>query len=237
MSVGNKLGSLAAEIDALGADPAFASAFAGLADASAGEALPPRLQALVLVAVNGAVTHLREMPLRLAIRDALRHGATQGEVREVMQLASVLGIHALSIGVPALLDELASADRPFERDAPLTAEQTRIKADFTAGRGRWSERWEALLRLDPGYFAAYTRFSSHPWATGTLAPKEREFIYIAIDCATTHLFDPGLRVHIRNALSYGATIAEILEVLKLTSLMGIQTQSLGERILVEETAG
>ncbi|MCR0981068.1 carboxymuconolactone decarboxylase family protein [Roseomonas populi] len=228
------MSGLDAEIEALRADPAFAQAFEGLADASADGVLPRRLQALLLVAVNGAVTHLNEAALRAAIRDARTHGAAAAELREVLQLTSVLGIHALSIGVPALLDELAAAGQAFDRAAPLTEEQARIKADFTAGRGRWSDRWEALLRLDTRYFEAYTRFSSHPWTSGTLAPKEREFVYIAIDCATTHLFEPGLRVHIRSALSYGASAAEIVAVLKLTTLMGIQTATLGERLLAEE---
>ena len=87
---------------------------------------------------------------------------------------------------------------------------------------------------DAGFAEAYTRFSSHPWQAGTPTPEEREFIYIAIDRATTHLFDPGLRVHIRNAMSYGATTAEMLEVMELTSLMGIQSDGVGGRILAEE---
>ena len=37
-------------------------------------------------------------------------------------------------------------------------------------------------------------------------------IYIAIDASTTHMYEPGLKVHIRNALKYGATKAEIMEV-------------------------
>ncbi len=190
------------DLGSVAGDAGFAEAFKGLARAASGGAPAPRLQALILVAVNGAVTHPHEPALRTAIRDAPRHGATEAEVREVLQLVSVLGIHASSICVPALLDGLQIAGQPFGREALLTPEQARIKAALTAGRGRWSDRWEALLRLDPACFEAYTRFSSHPWQTGTLTPKEREFIYIAIECATTHLFDPGLRVHIRNAMSY-----------------------------------
>lgn len=35
------------------------------------------------------------------------------------------------------------------------------------------------------------KFSSVPWKHGTLPPKVKEFIYIAIDAATTHLYDPA----------------------------------------------
>ena len=64
----------------------------------------------------------------------------------MLQLVSVLGIHASSICVSALLDGLQIAGQPFDREALLTPEQARIKAAFTAGRGRLSDRWEALLR-------------------------------------------------------------------------------------------
>ena len=47
-----------------------------------------------------------------------------------------------------------------------------------------------------------------------------------IDAATTHLYEPGLRQHIRNALRYGATKEEIMEVLELVSVLGIHACTL-----------
>ena len=79
-------------------------------------------------------------------------------------------------------------------------------------------------------------FSSVPWVNGTLEPKIKELIYVAIDAATTHLYEPGLRQHIRNALRYGATKAEIMEVYELTSVLGIHTCTLGVPVLLEEIA-
>ena len=61
-------------------------------------------------------------------------------------------------------------------------------------------------------------FSSVPWTTGGLDPKVRELIYIAIDSATTHMYEPGLRVHIQNAFKYGATVQEIMEVYRKADL-------------------
>ena len=40
--------------------------------------------------------------------DALGYGATREEVLEVIELASVIGIHSCTVGVPILLDELAA---------------------------------------------------------------------------------------------------------------------------------
>ncbi|MGB0169834.1 MAG: carboxymuconolactone decarboxylase family protein, partial [Paracoccaceae bacterium] len=52
--------------------------------------------------------------------------------------------------------------------------------------------------------------------------------------ATTHLWPSGARRHIQNALEAGATKEEILEVIQLTSIMGIHSMSMGVPILMEE---
>jgi len=91
------------------------------------------------------------------------------------------------------------------------------------------------MERDPDFFEAYMNFSSVPWRRkGGLPPKVREFIYIAIDASTTHLCGPGTRVHIDNALKYGATPEEIMEVFELTSVLGVHSCTLGVPILMEE---
>jgi alkylhydroperoxidase/carboxymuconolactone decarboxylase family protein YurZ len=57
--------------------------------------------------------------------------------------------------------------------------------------------------------------------TGTgLSLKAKELVYIAIDCATTQLYVPGLKLHIRNAVKLGAAPEEVMEVFEPASLMG-----------------
>ena len=46
--------------------------------------------------------------LRQHIRNALDYGATREEVLEVIELASVIGIHSCTVGVPILVEELAA---------------------------------------------------------------------------------------------------------------------------------
>ena len=60
-----------------------------------------------------------------------------------------------------------------------------------------------------------------------LEPKVKELIYTAFDCSATHMFEPGLRQHIRNALAYGASAAEIMEVFELASGIGAKAFALG----------
>jgi alkylhydroperoxidase/carboxymuconolactone decarboxylase family protein YurZ len=68
-----------------------------------------------------------------------------------------------------------------------------------------------------------------------LPPKVKEFIYIAIDASVTHLHAPGTRVHIQNALNYGATKEEIMEIFEIISSLGIHSMILGMPILTELT--
>jgi alkylhydroperoxidase/carboxymuconolactone decarboxylase family protein YurZ len=116
----------------------------------------------------------------------------------------------------------------------LNAAQREIKARFIKERLSWNALWDQLLAWDPEFFEAYFNFSAVPWRRSVLPPKVKELIYIAIDASTTHLYAPGLRRHIRNALKLGATREEILEVLELISVLGIHACNLGVPILAEE---
>jgi len=64
--------------------------------------------------------------------------------------------------------------------------------------------------------------------------KEVELLSIAFDASYTHMYAPGTRRHMKNALQAGATIEEIMEVLKLCVWQGVQSLNLGVPILAEE---
>jgi alkylhydroperoxidase/carboxymuconolactone decarboxylase family protein YurZ len=196
--------------------------------------LSPKVKELLYIAIDSSTTHMFVDGLRLHIRNALGYGATADEIMEVFQLTSVLGVHTVTMGVPALLGAMRAAGHPLPATGDLTAEQQKLKADFIAARGYWSETWDQVLALSPEYFEAYAEFSSVPWKHGSLDPKIKEFIYIAIDSATTHLHEPGTRTHMANALKLGATPAEIMEVLALTSVLGVHTMAVGVPALLAE---
>jgi alkylhydroperoxidase/carboxymuconolactone decarboxylase family protein YurZ len=194
--------------------------------------LDPKVKELIYVAIDASTTHLYEPGIQAHMQNAFRYGATPEEIMEVFELTSVLGIHTCTSGVPILVDELKNAG--IELNEELTARQKKLKEQFIEARGYWSELWDQFLLLDDEFFEAYLEFSSVPWKKGTLEPKVKEFIYIAIDAATTHLYDAGTRIHIKNALKYGATKEEIMEVFQLVSVLGIHTFTVGVPILVEE---
>ena len=194
--------------------------------------LEPKVKELVYIAMDAAATHLFVPGIRQHMRNALELGATREEIMEVLELTSTLGIHACNIGVPILVEELERAGRPLPRE--LSDRQRALQADFTNKRGYWHAFWDDVLALDPDFFEAYTQFSSVPWTSGVLEPKVKEFIYTAFDVAATHLYEPGLRQHIRNALDYGATREEIMEVIELVSVIGTHSCAVGVPILLEE---
>lgn len=199
--------------------------------------LEPKVKEFIYIAIDASTTHLYEPGLRIHIQNALKYGATKEEIMEVYQLTSVLGMHTFTMGMPVFLEEMRAAGRGSEIDVPLDERRTALRAAFERNRGYWNEFWDGLLKLDPDFFAAYLEFSSIPWRHGRLEPKVKEFIYIAIDAATTHLYEPGLRIHIRNALKYGATKEEIMEVYQLTSVLGMHTCTMGVPVLLEELRG
>jgi hypothetical protein len=59
---------------------------------------------------------------------------------------------------------------------------------------------------------------------------------IALDGSYTHMYASGTRRHINGALKAGATMEEIMEVLKLCVAQGVQACNLGVPILAEEIA-
>ncbi|SFP30279.1 MULTISPECIES: carboxymuconolactone decarboxylase family protein [Actinomadura] len=115
----------------------------------------------------------------------------------------------------------------------LSAVQEEIKAEFIRVRGTWGDTWQAMLELDPEFVRAYTGFSAVPWRKNHLDDKVKEFVYIAVDAAATHMYLPGVRQHVRAALRLGATPQEIMEVLELTSTLGIHAMNIGVPVLVE----
>jgi alkylhydroperoxidase/carboxymuconolactone decarboxylase family protein YurZ len=221
------------------ADPGFFEAYSELAAVpQRSNVLDPKVKEFVCLAVNAAATHLFVPRIREHIRRALELGATKEELLEVLQLTSTLGIHASTVGVPLLVGAIESDNDSQSRSggaaAPLDERRAALKADFESKRGYWHEFWDGLLELDPDFFEAYVAFSSYPWTNGVLEPKIKELIYTAFDASATHMYVPGLRQHIENALAYGATPAEVMEVFELASTIGIHACVVALPILIEE---
>jgi alkylhydroperoxidase/carboxymuconolactone decarboxylase family protein YurZ len=81
------------------------------------EVLPPKVKELIYIAIDASATHLyaRACAATSATRSEL--GASREEILEVLELISVLGIHACNLGVPILAEELKQRDSAPRRTA------------------------------------------------------------------------------------------------------------------------
>jgi alkylhydroperoxidase/carboxymuconolactone decarboxylase family protein YurZ len=106
--------------------------------------------------------------------------------------------------------------------------------DAYIASGDWNALWDRVRALDPEFIEAYLAFREASQRKGPLPPKFRELILVAVNVATTHLYAPGARRHMANALRLGATAEELLQTIQLTTLLGIHSVNLGVPILCEE---
>lgn len=194
--------------------------------------LPRKFVELVGVALNAACTNLDPRGTRHHIRAALAAGASRDQVLMVLKMASLLAIHACSAGAPILLEEAAAAGRsPVAKHTGPTPACDAMKA-----AGQWNEAWNPFFDLDPQWTDAFMATGVSIYAAGNFSAKEVELLSIALDASYTHMYAPGTRRHIRGALAAGATIEEIMEVLKLCVVQGVQACNLAVPILKEEMA-
>ena len=214
-------------------DPAWAETCARMAtNPWRGGVLPRKLVELIGVALNAACTNLDAQGTRRHIRAALDAGATRAEVLMVLEMASLLAIHSCSLGAPILLEEAkAVGAQPAPKAGAATPACDRMKAI-----GQWNTAWDPFYELDPSFTDEFMSTGVALYASGTLSAKEIELLSIAFDAAYTHMYAPGTRRHIRGALQAGATMEEVMEVLKLCVVQGVQSLNLGVPILAEELA-
>ena len=198
-----------------------------------GRILPRKFVELVGVALNAACTNLNPAGTRRHIRAALEAGATRDEILFVLKAVSLMAIHSCSLGAPTLLEEAQAAGVKSapRRPAPTPA------CDAMRAVGQWNAAWDPFFELDPVWADEFFACVIPIYQSGVMSAKELELLSIACDASFTHMYAPGVRRHIKGALKAGATMEEIMEVLKLCVVQGVAACNLGVPILAEEVAG
>ncbi len=200
--------------------------------------LPAKFVELVSVGLNASRTNLNPDGTRRHIRAALAAGASRQEILFVLKCASVGSIHSFSFNAPLLLQEASVGSledfgglrkRHFEKIGKATPAVEKMKAI-----GHWNEEWDSILFLDPVWTNEYMAMCAELYAESVLPPKELELLLVAFDAAYVHIYGPGTRRHIKNAFKAGAKVEEIMEVLKLGVVQGVQACNLGVTLLAEE---
>ena len=200
--------------------------------------LPIKFIELVSVGLNAARTNLNPEGTRRHIRAALAAGASRQEILFVLKCASVMSIHSFSFNAPLLVGEASVGSledfgalrmKRLEKIGKATPAVESVRA-----LGHWNEEWDSLLFLDPVWTDQYMAMGASLYTQNVLSLKELELLFIAFDAAYVHIYGPGTRRHIKNAFQAGATVDEIMEVLKLGVIQGVQACGLGVTILAEE---
>jgi alkylhydroperoxidase/carboxymuconolactone decarboxylase family protein YurZ len=192
--------------------------------------LPRKFVELVSVGLNAACTNLNPDGTRRHIRAALAAGATREQIVTILKMASVMSIHSCSLGAPILLEEAKAAEA---KPAPKSPAPTPA-CDKMRAIGQWNTAWDPFFEVDPVWTDQFMATGAAIYGSGTFTPKEVELLSIAFDASYTHMYAPGTRRHIKGALKAGATMEEIMEVLKLCVVQGAQACNLGVPILAEE---
>jgi alkylhydroperoxidase/carboxymuconolactone decarboxylase family protein YurZ len=141
-----------------------------------------------------------------------------------------MAIHSCSLGAPILLEEARAAEA---KPAVKTSEPTPA-CDKMRSIGQWNVAWDPFFELDPVWTDQFMATGAGVYGSDVFSPKEIELLSIAFDASYTHMYAPGTRRHIKGALKAGATMEEIMEVLKLCVVQGVQACNLGIPILAEE---
>jgi alkylhydroperoxidase/carboxymuconolactone decarboxylase family protein YurZ len=193
--------------------------------------LPRKFVELVSVSLNAACTNLSASGTRHHIRAALEAGATREEILFVLKCGSALSIHSCSLAAPIVLEEAKAANVKL---TPRTNTEPTLACDAMRRIGQWNTAWDSFFELDPVFTDQFMAMGGGIYQSGVMTPKEVELLSIALDASFTHMYAPGARRHIKNALKAGATTEEIMEVLKLCVVQGVLTLNLGLPILAEE---
>ncbi|HEX9169206.1 MAG TPA: carboxymuconolactone decarboxylase family protein [Roseiarcus sp.] len=160
---------------------------------------------LVSRAINVACTNLKADGTRRHIRGALDAGASRDEILFVFKCAAAMAIHSCSLGAPILLEEAKAAGVAPKPASPVaTPAVAKMKTI-----GQWNAAWDPFLALDPGWTDAFLGVGVGIYGSGVLPVKEIELFSIAFDASFTHMYAPGTRRHIQNALKAGASVEEI----------------------------
>ena len=194
--------------------------------------LPRKTVELVGLAFNVACTNLNADGTRRHLRGALDAGATRDEVLMVIKMGSLLAIHTCSLAAPILLEEAKAAGvQPTPKQPGATPVCAQMKA-----AGQWNTAWDPFFELAPEWTEAFIAAGAPVYIGGVLEPKLAELLSIAFDASITHMYAPGTRRHIRAALKLGATMEEIMEVLKICVAEGVQASNLAVPMLAAELA-
>jgi alkylhydroperoxidase/carboxymuconolactone decarboxylase family protein YurZ len=218
-------------------DPEWAETCLKMTSNPSGSAILPRKTVeLIGVALNADCVAFNIEGTRRHVRAALEAGASKDEILMVLKMASVMAIRSARLGAPLLLEAAISADLDAFAAKHKPSSVRTPAYDEVKAAGRWNDTWDPIYLFDPQWTDEFLATEIGIYKSGLMPLKLVELLSIALDASYRHLYPSGARRHIRAALKAGASAEEIMEVLKLCVVQGVQACNLGVPILEEELA-
>jgi len=193
---------------------------------------------LIGVALNAGYIGLNPAGMRRHMRAALQEGATREEILLVLKMASMMSFDFCMLAAPMILQEAsegeldAASNRRAERHKgakPATPAVEEMKA-----LGKWNAGWDPVYDFAPVWTDQFMSTAIGIQSCNVLPAKEIELLAIAFEAPYTQIYTPHTRHHIKNALLAGATLEEIVQVLKLCVIHCVEACNIGVPILEEE---
>ncbi|WP_255325995.1 MULTISPECIES: carboxymuconolactone decarboxylase family protein [Sphingobium] len=189
-------------------------------NAPEGDSLSAQERAFVSLGLATSLPCLNQMDIEAAVKGAFRTGASPTQVQEIVSLVSGLGVHSLMVSSAIIVKQAELAGHGLEK--VLTPEQQTIW-DARVGDDPFWLAMEAelpgflrsMLLLSTDQFEAFFDYCSVPWKSRTVRAKVKELVALATDAMPTHIFMPGLRLHLKNAVTLGAGRKAIRECVAL----------------------
>lgn len=194
--------------------------------------LPPKTIELICVGLSSACNNLDLAGTRRHIRAALEAGATRDEILLVLKMASLMAIHSCSLGASVLWDEAKAMGVAYTREKNAGLDTS--GCDNLREMNQWNEAWDVLCELDPAWTEHVMDAGMQVFESDLMSPVTVRLISIALDSSLSHPNPSRIRRHIKTALDLGATIDEIMEVLKVCVAQGLETCCQAIPILAQE---
>lgn len=115
----------------------------------------------------------------------------------------------------------------------LTGRALAVKDEFIRLRGFWVDEYDEMAILCPDFLEKLVATGGVVKKSSTLSPLLHHLVAVALDASITHLFETGIRLHVRAALALGGTREQLVEVIQIVSFLGMQSHLVGLPIVVD----
>ena len=188
--------------------------------------LSVRLRHLVWTVADSVVTHLYPRGAGVHARIAIEEGATLPQVIQAFEIATVVSVRGVRLGLPIILEAASQAGVPVHTQRV----DPRLRERVIQRYGSWAQWMELVASVSPDALMALIELAPDPLDSEGLDLRSRELLYFAGYCCPAVNDLDGMRHHARAALEAGATPQELIQVLRLADAIGVH--SLAEGVIV-----